>query len=133
MIAQYFNSYIVTLLVLVGLDVSWICLFAKDIYKKQIGHLMGNKNPYWPALILYALYAAALLVFVIEPSLDDAACADAIKKALLLGLTCYGAYSLTNQATLNKWPLNMTIMVMAWGATLTSLVTCISRFILIKG
>lgn len=130
---HFLHSYIITFLVLVGLDISWIFLVAKEIYKKQIGSLMNKKNPYWPAFILYSLYAAALLIFVINPSLGDASCANAAQKAILFGLTCYGAYSLTNQATLNKWPLSMTLMAMTWGATLTSLVTCISRSIIMKG
>ena len=43
-------------------------------------------------------------------------------RGAVFGLTAYGTYDLTNQATLRDWPTIVTIIDLAWGSTLTAVV-----------
>ncbi|MBP1619290.1 MAG: hypothetical protein H6Q02_57 [Acidobacteria bacterium] len=38
----------------------------------------------------------------------------------MFGLVAYATYDLTNLATLQRWPLNVTLIDLAWGAFLTA-------------
>ena len=51
-------------------------------------------------------------------------------RGALLGLVAYGAYDLTNHATIAGWPLSMTVVDIAWGATVTALTSVIAYFII---
>jgi uncharacterized membrane protein len=46
-----------------------------------------------------------------------------------LGLVAYATYDLTNLATLDRWPLLVTAVDMAWGATLAALTTLVAVWI----
>jgi uncharacterized membrane protein len=47
----------------------------------------------------------------------------------LLGLAAYGTYDLTNQATLRGWSTLVTIVDMAWGASLTATVATVATLV----
>lgn len=122
---SFIKLYMTTLGVLALIDIPWIMLVANQFYRSQIGHLMADKAQFWPALIFYTFYAAALVIFAIIPGIQNKSIAEACLKAALLGFVCYGAYDLTNQATLKDWPLMMTLVDMAWGTVMSTVVTFI--------
>ncbi len=47
----------------------------------------------------------------------------------LYGLIGYGIYDLTNRATLARWSLKMTVIDMAWGATLCATTALVMRIV----
>ncbi len=121
-----FKLYLVTLAAFLVIDLVWLGLVARQMYARFLGHLL-NPKPNWAAAILfYLLFIVGVLVFVVIPGLK----AGSLSKTLLLGaffgLITYATYDLTNLATLKDWPLSITIIDMAWGAVLTTLVAWIS-------
>jgi uncharacterized membrane protein len=50
----------------------------------------------------------------------------------VLGLMAYGAYDLTNQATINGWPTIMTLVDIGWGISVTALTSLVAYFIVIN-
>jgi uncharacterized membrane protein len=48
---------------------------------------------------------------------------------LWLGLITYATYDLTNLATVKDWPLIITVIDLAWGMVLTSVVSMAGFFI----
>ena len=124
----FLKLYSVTLLILAIIDIPWILFFAKEFYVKQIGHLMVDKPLYWPAVIFYSLYALALVYFVIVPCLE-ASLLEVFLRGCFFGFVVYSAYDLTNQATLQGWPLSMTIVDMVWGSFLSGFVSCMAKLI----
>lgn len=129
---SFFKLYGITLTILAIIDIPWILLIASNFYKAQIGHLMTNNPQYWPAVLFYTSYAAALIIFAILPGLEKQSLLHGCKLAFFLGFICYGAYDLTNQATLKDWPLTMTIVDMIWGASMSTLVTFLTLSITLK-
>jgi uncharacterized membrane protein len=116
------KRYLITLVIFLILDGIWLGLIAQPFYQAQIGFLL-SKNPNWAAAgAFYLLYVVGLIVFVVEPALRaGAAPRQAALRGALFGLVAYATYDLTNLATLDRWPLLLTAVDMAWGTTLGAL------------
>lgn len=118
--------YLYTLIPLVLIDFIWLVLTAA-FYKKELAHLFASSFSIYPALVFYPLYALGIVFLVFSPlSKTDASLYIVFLTGALLGLVAYGAYDLTNQATLREWPLLVTIVDMVWGSFVTGLVSVIA-------
>jgi len=116
--------YLLTLLVFFLIDMVWLGLVAKNFYRRHLGEMLSPKVN-WPAAILfYLLFIAGLLMFVIEPAQGRAL--QALWKGALFGLIAYATYDLTNLATLNNWPLQVTVVDLLWGTVLGAAVSFFS-------
>ena len=110
-------------------DAVWLNVMLSRFYQPRIGHLMAASPNLLPAVIFYFLYILGLVVLVVLPSRERN---DVYFKTLLFGvlygLVAYATYDLTNQATLKDWPLSVTLVDIAWGASLTGVVSLVSLF-----
>lgn len=103
-------------LALLLLDAVWLGLIARDLYARQIGHLMAEQ-PLWPvALLFYAVYGLGLTRFVVMPAGPGAAAGSWAVAAAGFGLVAYATYDLSNWATLRGWPWQLALVDMAWGS-----------------
>jgi uncharacterized membrane protein len=116
------------------LDFLWLGLLMNGFYKAQLGTLARrsgeNFAPLWtPAILLYVLVVVAIAVFVV-PKANGGLWQAALYGAFF-GLVAFGVYDLTNYATLDGWPLALTVVDMLWGAvvcgTVTVAMTAVSR------
>jgi uncharacterized membrane protein len=116
------KHYCITLFVFLVLDAIWLGLIAQPFYQAQIGFLLA-KNPNWAAAgVFYLLYAAGLVTFVVEPALQAGTTPGrAALRGAFFGLVAYATYDLTNLATVDRWPIAITAVDMAWGAALGAL------------
>jgi len=115
--------YLIALPVFFAIDMLWLGLVAKGFYRRQIGFLMRDGFN-WPAAVaFYLLFVLGLVVFVIAPALDRDSWLRALGYGALFGLITYATYDLTNLATVRDWPLPLTIVDLAWGATLAAAVS----------
>lgn len=126
------KQYLVTLLSLLLLDGIWLTTIAKTFYKKYLGYLFAENVTYWPILLFYPLYAVGIVFFVLQPALEHKSLGEAVFRGALLGLVAYGAYDLTNQATITKWPVMVTFVDLLWGMSVTSLAATIAFLFLKK-
>lgn len=120
----------VSFMVFIAVDLVWLGFIAKNLYANALGHLMSSKVNWTAALIFYVLFVIGLLYFVIEPALKDQNMTRLIISAALFGFMTYATYDLTNLATLKEWPLYITLIDLAWGTTLSTVVSLISYIIL---
>lgn len=116
-------SYILTFIVFILIDLTWIGIIAKDFYNKQLGSfLSGEVN--WPAAIFfYLLFIVGIFVFVIVPALQKNSLGSALVLGALFGFVTYATYDLTNLATVKDWPIKVVVIDMLWGAALTCVVS----------
>jgi uncharacterized membrane protein len=114
-------TYIAVLIPMIALDALWILLVAKQFYAQKIGFLFAESANMVPVLFFYPLYALGIAALVVSPALASGSWFDALWRGAVLGLVSYGAYDLTNHATIANWPLSMTLVDMAWGMTVTAL------------
>ncbi|MEG1461732.1 DUF2177 family protein [Anaerorhabdus sp.] len=119
----------ITLLIFIVIDGIWLFLM-RNFYSKQLGELMTTNVKWLSALIFYVLFVIALYYFVINPALISGDIKVLVISAVLFGLVTYGTYDLTNYATLNNWPLTITIIDLCWGLFVSTAVALISFFIL---
>jgi uncharacterized membrane protein len=124
--------YLVTLAIFFLIDMVWLGLVAKNFYRQQLGGMLSAKVN-WPAAILfYLLFIAGLQLFIIAPALARGDALQALWQGAFFGLVAYATYDLTNLATLNNWPLLVTVVDLAWGAVLGGAVSFFSTLAGIK-
>lgn len=124
------KHYFITLFSFLILDGIWLGLIAQPFYQAQVGFLLA-KNPNWAAAgVFYLLYVVGLVFFVVEPALRAGTTpARAALRGAFFGLVAYATYDLTNLATMDRWPMALTAVDMAWGTTLGALTTLIGVWV----
>lgn len=106
--------------IFLGLDVLWLSMMTPRLYRPEIGSLLRQSYDLLPALLFYLLYVTGIVVLVIAPAVERGHARAAAWRGALLGLVAYGAYDLTNQATLHGWPWRVTLADLAWGCVATA-------------
>ncbi len=120
-------SYSSAFLALVIIDGIWLTLTVSKFYRPNLGHLWVEQISYFPAIILYLIYAFALTIILILPSIQGSyAISKVMFMGFVFGFAAYGCYDITNHATLKDWPWIVTIVDMLWGATVTALASGIA-------
>lgn len=123
-------AYISVLIPLALLDAVWLLFVAKGFYAEQMGFLFAKSVNLTPAIFFYPIYAFGILMLVVIPAVNSSSWVEALWRGALLGLVAYGAYDLTNHATIANWPLIMTIVDMMWGVVVTALSSVVAYFII---
>ena len=125
---QFLKVYALTLVIFFLVDIVWLGVISKKLYKEYLGHLMAPNVNWAAALVFYFLFIAGLVFFVIMPAIEKGDLMYAITVGAFFGLITYGTYDLTNLATLKDWPLNITIIDLIWGTFLNAATSGITYF-----
>ena len=110
--------FIIAFVIFFIIDILWLGLFAKNMYQSQIGFILAKKPNWYAAIVFYILYIVFLMIFAILPALQTSSLNDAMLYGALYGFITYATYDLTNLATLEKWPVKVTIIDIIWGTFL---------------
>ena len=107
-------------------DAVWIGVLMKGFYSSELGEIARRDNgslaPRWPAAVLvYLLIPLGIILFVRPAMGAGASLPAALGWGAAYGFIGYGIYDLTNRATLERWSIRLTIIDMAWGATICAL------------
>jgi uncharacterized membrane protein len=125
----FIKLYFIALPVFLAIDIIWLLFVAKNFYRNQIGFLMTPNVNWSAAIIFYLLFIVGLVLFVITPAIEKGTWTHALLFGALFGLITYATYDLTNLATLKDWPILVTVVDLAWGATLAASVSVATYFI----
>lgn len=106
-------AYLAALAAVAVLDGVWLGWLARDFYKQEMGALMTESVRIAPAAAFYLLYPAGL-VFLVGGAHPDS-WGEALLRGAVVGLMAYGAYDMTNLATLKGWSLKLSLVDVAWG------------------
>ena len=126
-LVKFFKLYILSLVVFFIIDLFWLGIIAKDLYKEQLGYIMSPQIRWGAALLFYFLYIGGLTFFVIYPLCNEGLWIRPLLYGGFFGLVSYATYDLTNFATLQGWPIKIVIYDLLWGTFIsgaTSLITC---------
>lgn len=126
---KFLKLYFVALPLFLVIDLVWLVFVARNFYARSIGFLMAPSITWWAAVLFYLLFIAGLVVFVIHPAVREDSCMKAFFLGGFFGLVTYATYDLTNLATLNNWPLLVTVVDLAWGTLLGGSVSGITYLI----
>lgn len=116
-------SYLLTAVVFFAIDLLWLGLIAKNLYRKYLGGFLSDTVNWKAAIIFYLLFIVGIFIFAIMPAFEKSSPGKAILLGALFGFFTYATYDLTNLATLKNWPLPIVFIDMAWGALLTATVS----------
>ncbi|NOS92742.1 MAG: DUF2177 family protein [Cyclobacteriaceae bacterium] len=122
-IVKWLASYLLTSLVFFAIDMVWLGVLAKNLYRKYLFGLMADQVNWTAAIVFYLLFIVGIFVFVILPAVEKNSLITALLLGAFFGIVTYATYDLTNLATLKNWPLPIVFIDIAWGAVLTSLVS----------
>ncbi len=122
-------TYIVSLFAFLILDGLWILLIAKKFYAEHLGFIFSPTINITPIVFFYPLYALAITYLVVMPALSTHSWVDVLIRGAILGLAAYGAYDLTNHATIAGWPTIVTLVDMGWGVVITASVSFIAYLV----
>jgi uncharacterized membrane protein len=118
----YLKLYLLTIPVFFAVDLLWLGVVAKNLYQKNLAHLLSPQVNWPAAFAFYAMYIAGILLFAVRPALEAQSLARAALWGALFGFFTYATYDLTNLATLRDWPLKIVFIDIAWGVVLCTLV-----------
>ncbi len=104
------------------IDAVWLKTM-NPFYRGQIGELLAERPNLGYAVVFYVIYIAGIVFFALRPALDGGSWLSALGYGAALGAFAYATYDLTNAATLKKWPLQLIVVDILWGAALTALAT----------
>lgn len=126
---MFIKLFLVAFLVFLVIDLLWLGLIAKNFYRKHLGFLMSDNVNWTAAIIFYLVFVAGIVLFVVSPALKAESLRHALLYGALFGFVSYATYDLTNLATLDKWPLKITIVDLIWGTFLAASVSVITFLI----
>ena len=129
---MFIKLYAIALPIFFAFDMLWLGVIAKNLYKREIGHLMKDVVNWQAAIVFYALFVIGLVFFVITPSIQKGSLMYAILVGALFGFITYATYDLTNLAITKDWPFMITIVDLLWGSALGAIVCGLTYLIYTK-
>ncbi len=124
-------AYVLTFIVFLAIDMVWLGLIARNLYRKYLGDFLSDKVNWTAAFIFYLLFVIGISIFAIYPAVNKDSVSSAILLGALFGFFTYATYDLTNLATLKGWPLPIVFIDILWGAMLSAIVS-LSGFYIVK-
>jgi uncharacterized membrane protein len=113
---SFLAAWLAVAVIVLPLDAIWLTTM-KGFYQRELGDMLLPSPRLVPAVAFYVLFAAGLAYFAVLPNRGGEWWAVAFAGALL-GLTAYGAYDLTNYATLRGFTVRVMAADWAWGTAL---------------
>ena len=119
MTKQLIISFIFVATIFLIVDVIWLSITVKSIYKPNLGNLLNDKPVLWAAVLFYIIYMIGLTLIIIKPALASNSVLQAFWTGVIFGIVAYGTYNLTNMATVKNWSSTIVWIDMLWGGLLT--------------
>jgi uncharacterized membrane protein len=113
---------------MLALDLLWLGVVAKGFYATHLSSLLRPEVKWAPALLFYALYVTAVVVFVVMPAAERNSLGRAIAMGAFFGLAAYATYDLTSMALIRDFPLIVVVVDLAWGVVITTIASTVGYF-----
>ena len=120
MIKSFVLASIFTSIVFLIIDIIWLSITVKLLYRPAIGNLLNDKPVLWAAGLFYIIYILGLAFVIIRPAIYNNSSIQALCMGFIFGLVAYGTYNLTNMATVKGWSPSVVFVDMLWGGSLTA-------------
>jgi uncharacterized membrane protein len=131
-VAKIIILYLLTVPVFFAIDMTWLGVIAKNLYRTQIGQLLRADIVWWTAILFYALFILGIVYFAVLPAVAAGAWTKALVLGAAFGFFTYMTYDLTNLATLSGWSTTIAIVDMIWGTVLSASVAALSYLIAMR-
>ena len=122
-------TYGAMLVAFLAVDMLWLGVIAKNIYKDQIGFLMKTTPNWVAAIIFYLLFIVGIMIFAVIPGVEKNSLQYTLLYGGLFGFFTYMTYELTNYAVIKDWPFAIVPIDITWGVVLALLVSLVGFFV----
>lgn len=119
----WIKLYLLLLPVFFAIDLVWLGVIAKGFYRQQLAAFLAPQVNWWAAITFYLLFIAGIVIFAVAPALRSDTPTRALWLGALFGFFTYATYDLTNLATIDRWPMPVVLVDIAWGSILCALVS----------
>ncbi|WP_428152349.1 DUF2177 family protein [Brevundimonas sp.] len=117
---RYLAAFGISAVTMLALDVVWLTLMGDRLYRPVLGDWMRKSFSWPPAVAFYLLFLFGVTFLATIPALQQGSWQRAATNGAVFGLVAYATYDLTNQATLTRWSMTITLADMAWGTFLAT-------------
>lgn len=101
------------------LDVVWLTIMGDSLYRPVLGDWMRTRVDFVAAAAFYFIFLFGVTYLAVMPALNEQSWSRAATNGAVFGFVAYATYDLTNQATLTRWSLTITLADMAWGTVIS--------------
>lgn len=121
----YLELHLVSLAVFLAINMLWLDMVARSYYQQQLGFIIAPSVNWLEAIIFYLLFILAILFFVLVPWLQIGSLKATFLRAAMFRLITHATYDLINPATLEEWPVLLSVVDLIWGTFLSVSVSAI--------
>ncbi|HSK48542.1 MAG TPA: DUF2177 family protein [Coriobacteriia bacterium] len=103
-------------------DFLWLWVVVPRVYRGEHGEKLQQRPKMSGTMAFYLIYLIGLVALAIVPALEKGSVWAALWRGSLFGLIAYMTYDITSQKNLKEWPLRITVIDIAWGVVINSIV-----------
>ena len=122
-------SFILVSTIFLIIDVLWLSITVKSLYRPALGSLLKDKPVMWAAVLFYIIYMIGLALIILKPALANDSILQALWTGVIFGVVAYGTYNLTNMATVKNWSASIVWIDMLWGGFLTGFSSAVGIYL----
>ncbi len=115
--------FLISWLVFVFIDMTWIGFIMRDFYKAEMQPFFRFKMEtihQVMGLLVWALLVLGIIIFVLHGAENIS---QALVRGALFGLVVYGVYDLTNFVVINNWSLRLLFVDLTWGCFVNAIMS----------
>ena len=129
MIKLLIISFIFVSTIFLIIDVVWLYITVKSLYRPALGDLLKDKPVMWAAVLFYIIYMIGVALIILKPALANDSILQALWTGVVFGVVAYGTYNLTNMATVKNWSASIVWIDMLWGGFLTGFSSAVGIYL----
>ena len=122
-------SFIFVSTIFLIIDVLWLSITVKSLYRPALGSLLKDKPVMWAAVLFYIFYMIGVALIILKPALANDSILQALWTGVVFGVVAYGTYNLTNMATVKNWSASIVWIDMLWGGFLTGFSSAVGIYL----
>ena len=122
-------SFIFVSIIFLIIDVLWLSITVKSLYRPALGDLLKDKPVMWAAVLFYIIYMIGVALIILKPALANDSILQALWTGVVFGIVAYGTYNLTNMATVKNWSASIVCIDMLWGGFLTGFSSAVGIYL----
>ena len=122
-------SFIFVSAIFLIIDIVWLSITVKSLYRPALGNLLKDKPVMWAAVLFYIIYMVGLALIILKPALANDSILQALWTGVIFGVVAYGTYNLTNMATVKNWSATIVWIDMMWGGLLTGFSSAVGIYL----
>ena len=127
--SQMFLLYFVTLATFAAVDLLWVWIISRRLYRANLEGLLRAKFNVIPAVLFYLLYTIGLMIFIIVPAFNNTSLGQAMGMGVLFGGFTFGTYALVNLTVIRDWSLLIVLVDLIEGMFVTGMACTVAFYL----